>query len=705
MKRALFTLFAVLCLAAWATQQSAAQQTPYWSGGSSVGSPYLVNTELELAYLASDVSQGHNYAGQYFKLTANLNLGTAPYNQNQGWMPVGIGASANEHFKGHFDGNGKTISNLFINYPAVSYIGLFGVVDGGSVTNLGLININVSGNSLVGGVAGYLLNNAQISNCYSTGTVSGTVSGSGQCVGGIAGYLNTGSLTNCYSSCTVSGETLVGGVAGGVEGTGGNGSSLLRCYSTGAVSGVSAVGGVAGYATYSSLTDCAALNPTITASGTTVGRVLGAQAYCTLTNNMAWADVVAGNVAFSGIPSGSGNGGASVIGELIHNDGTLGNRFPNNNNPWTCVKGKLPGLGAAVGMPAHITVVFEGEGTSDSPYLVKSAQALAKLAEFINGSNMVYNTKYYRLEVNLDLSEYNASNSAFNNGKGWIPIGNNDGDFTAFRGFFDGNGKTVSNLYINDSELACAGLFGYITSGSIHHLTLNNVSVTGNQYAGSVLGAVNSSSGAFLSNCNVTGTVSVTGSAAVGGVVGLTDDASNGCNVVRCYATGAVSGASRVGGITGLIQAGSALYHCAALNISVKATGDYVARVLGQKAGYINENTAWAGMSDGSGTAFPAGDGAAHVNGESKTADEINADGTLGNRFTGASGWTTANGALPGFGGTVTVPHLQTEYNVNDVAVLNAIITAHSTALGAEWAVANPADGSVAPATPEGAVT
>ena len=165
-------------------------------------------------------------------------------------------------FTGNFDGQGHTISNLFINRPSGQYVGLFGY-NGASATvsNLGLLNVSITGNTAVGGVVGE--NHGTITGVYTSGSVTATNAGAG----GIVGY-NYGSLSNVYSTSAVSAPTIyAGGIAGlslgnisqayatgpvsGGSNVGGlvgySGGSVSQSYATGAVSGTSNVGGLVGY--------------------------------------------------------------------------------------------------------------------------------------------------------------------------------------------------------------------------------------------------------------------------------------------------------------------------------------------------------------------------------------------------------------------------------------------------------------------------
>lgn len=131
-------------------------------GDGSKASPFEIANGEQLANLAKTVNEGETYSGQFFKLTANIDLG-----ENE-WTPIG---GENNYFEGTFDGNGHTVSNFTINKPEESYIGLFGY-NKGTIMNLGVEKAEISGSVRVGGVCGY--NYGTIKNCYNTGAVSGT---------------------------------------------------------------------------------------------------------------------------------------------------------------------------------------------------------------------------------------------------------------------------------------------------------------------------------------------------------------------------------------------------------------------------------------------------------------------------------------------------------------------------------------------------
>lgn len=213
-----------------------------FSGGSgSPGDPYLISTASALAQLSVNVNNGLNYSGRYFKMTADivLNNNTSDYT-NWGdiepantWIPIGIEVSY--YFQGTFDGDGHTVSGIYINDPNSNSLGLFGRVFGNTIKNVGVINSYIKGGKRVGGIAGFCNGDSNVQNCYNTGSVSG----SGEYVGGVVGYGN--GVQYCYNTGSISGSGRVGGIVG--EGFG----TVKYCYNTGSVSGSSTrVGGVVG---------------------------------------------------------------------------------------------------------------------------------------------------------------------------------------------------------------------------------------------------------------------------------------------------------------------------------------------------------------------------------------------------------------------------------------------------------------------------
>ena len=156
--------------------------------------------------------------------------------------------------------------------------------------------------------------------------------------------------------------------------------------------------------------------------------------------------------------------------------------------------------------------------------------------------------------------------------KKFIPIGNSSTN--SFQGTFDGNDKTITGLYINQTRTSDVGLFGYVSNAEIKDLTMQNckVVVIGGD-VGNFVGYVNNK--LTISNCSTEET-EVSGIHYVGGIVG---DVSGTATITNCYNTGSVSGSSGAGGIVGRVWETATIANC--YNTGSVGGGDDVGGIVG----------------------------------------------------------------------------------------------------------------------------
>ena len=160
------------------------------------------------------------------------------WNDGAGWDPIGTFVPDDDslNFGATFDGNGHTISGLFINRGSTNLVGLFGSIDSSSVIrDTGLLSVNVTGHDYVGGLAGW--NSGTITASYATGSVTGDDE-----VGGLVGHKNLGPVTASYASGSVTAGDYVGGLVGYH-----NSGTITASYATGSVTGDDEVGGLVGH--------------------------------------------------------------------------------------------------------------------------------------------------------------------------------------------------------------------------------------------------------------------------------------------------------------------------------------------------------------------------------------------------------------------------------------------------------------------------
>jgi len=200
------------------------------AGAGTEGDPYVIKTLTQLQEMK-------DYLSAYFILANNINA-IATEQWGGGFEPIGISTP----FTGSFDGQGYRITNLYINRPTTSNIGLFSSLGTASVIkNIKLKDVNITGgNQYVGALVGLIIQPGTVSNCYSTGSVSGITA-----VGGLVGN-NRGDILDCYSRCSVMGTNMVGGLAGNNNAAVGYGTTT-NSYSAGVVIGGADTGGLVGW--------------------------------------------------------------------------------------------------------------------------------------------------------------------------------------------------------------------------------------------------------------------------------------------------------------------------------------------------------------------------------------------------------------------------------------------------------------------------
>ncbi len=227
------TLYAVWGDSSW----SGGTATAFAGGSGTKDDPYQISSAAELAYLAQRVnSQTSDPEYEYYELTGNISLG------NTEWVPIGLYGNDYQYFRGSFDGNGYTISDLRITKAYEGYVGIFGYAKGKkSYWESGkfgeLKNVAVSGdihgftmdNRYGDGYVGALLGRGlclNIDSCKATYVnVSGVSFADEGCLGCLLGDI-TGDIINCSAyTCFISldrdvnwGNLTVGQLSGCIDG-------------------------------------------------------------------------------------------------------------------------------------------------------------------------------------------------------------------------------------------------------------------------------------------------------------------------------------------------------------------------------------------------------------------------------------------------------------------------------------------------------
>lgn len=182
-----------------------------------------------------------------------------------------------------------------------------------------------------------------------------------------------------------------------------------------------------------------------------------------------------------------------------------------------------------------------GSGTSGDPYMLYNLTDLESISTL--GLD-----KYYKLANDIDASA--TQDASYNSGAGWLPVGNSS---TPFTGNFNGNGYTISGLYINRPSTNYVGLFGALY-GTITNVTLDTDengygSIEGADYVGGICGGLTRTS--TITYCNVY--IPITGVNYVGGILGFTGTNSTYILTLNhCNFNSDINATSYAGGIVGL---------------------------------------------------------------------------------------------------------------------------------------------------------
>jgi len=197
---------------------------------------YEIDNTGKLYWFAEQVNGGQY--GLNAKLTADITVNPGSFDAAGTYTAQGtesvrswirIGTTQVTYYQGTFDGQGHTVSGLYLASESENYVGLFGVAKG-TVKNVHLTNTYFKGNESVGGIVGYQFDNSSVTACSFHGMVTGSAN-----IGGIIGY-NCGDISYCYNSGTIYGISCAGGVSGCSMWQG----SIRNSYNMGTITGTTA---------------------------------------------------------------------------------------------------------------------------------------------------------------------------------------------------------------------------------------------------------------------------------------------------------------------------------------------------------------------------------------------------------------------------------------------------------------------------------
>ena len=509
----------LLCVASVPMQITSFAEEEYcpFSGGTGTeDNPYQIATAYDLRHLSELVNnpeETENYTKCYYIQTDDINLNDG----RDKFTPIGEWVENHVPFRGNYNGNYHKIKNLDVNND-LDYVGLFGIVMGGTISNLSVEGNVITTGAICGGIAGEISENTNIKNCSFTGNVSGNR----YAVGGIAGQLvRGGEVTSCYFNGNVDVKNVC---CGGIIGTLSDqkvvcNSKITNCYAVGTVKAESLYGGILG----------------------NTERNQNDSAY--VVENNYYLDSMS-NIGSSGVVT---NGCQSMDSDFMKNiDELLEKPFVHNDSSEL-------NDGYPVFEWQSIPYQFKGSGTADDPYQISSKEELEKMRDLVNSQFFTndYSNKCYIQTADIDLKN-----------EPWTPIGKrmvNNVDLSAplFWGSYNGNYHTIKNLFVTETEKnKYSGLFGsFRGNGIIENLIVYGEVKSNGGGVGGIAGEI-VNGGGTVKNCAFIG--NVCGHDAVGGIAGVIFQ--NG-SIDGCYHIGNISAIEEentrdIGGIVGQLFAG-----------------------------------------------------------------------------------------------------------------------------------------------------
>lgn len=219
----------------------------------------------------------------------------------------------------------------------------------------------------------------------------------------------------------------------------------------------------------------------------------------------------------------------------------------------------------------------EGDGSSNSPYIITKAAELAWFRDQVNSGKYRICAKIADNVEGIDMSTVcHAADASQNlNELSWEPIGND-----SYQGTFDGNNKTITNLYINANQNGMA-FFGYTLHSRIKNLTFGYANVTNTKYNTGIL-VGSAGYGSTLQNIMISTTCNVNGGIYTGGIAGDLDG-----NAYNCVNYATVQGQEDVGGLFGNYNGtGNSITACANYGDITASSND-----VGGLVGYFSSGT------------------------------------------------------------------------------------------------------------------
>jgi hypothetical protein len=382
-------------------------------------------------------------------------------NGYSGFQPVG---DEETPFTGSFDGNGYTISDLWIFRKTTENVGLFGKVSSSTIQRVTMVDANIVGEDNTGALVGYAVSNSTIQNIQlENNMVRAYLAYYG---GGLAGQVDESAISNIGNTGgTVHGS---GSVIGGIVGSLANYSTIDNASSSAHVDGGYAVGGLIGNMSNSTTTNSHA-----------TGNVRTDRSEYNFVKTGYAAGGLVGNVNYSVIENSYATGDVETRGEQA--GGFAGNVYQVNiTNSYAT--GNVTGINTTIGGNTYIPATLGGFiGRLDGTSLVENSYTTGDVqTEGDNVGGFVGMSNCY---VTVRRSYATGDAVGNDNVGGFVGSSSCEGPSTTFSVVFS-EGSVRGNDYVG-------GFGGYLSTATINDAYTSAVTVIGSDYVGGFAGSMN----------------------------------------------------------------------------------------------------------------------------------------------------------------------------------------------------------------------
>ena len=495
---------------------------------------YTINKASELAWLSASVNNNSvNLSGCTILLNSSLDFGGNEFTPIKNAYNItfnGQGHSiSNVTFVGQSTGYAALIELGYGDFKNVTFCNvksnaagsgragaLVGYFTGGSIENVHVKNIELTGFQKLGGLLAYITpdrgEDILVKNCSVEDVkISKNEQGEVYQAGGFIGYISSSNACSItLENCEVKGDIIINDTPE-LES-----SSSFNFYSAGFIGSIGST---------TDATKCVVIN----------------------LNNCKVGSVTA-TPALSVSPRSH-----ELFGDCVAEGYDLGGRIPNVIN----IDGKQY---VANG------VTKDAEGN----FYIANATGLKWVANVVNNTTpytpTLFDNKYVYLMNDIDL-----------NNEEWIPIGDDRSARTEFHGIFDGQNHTVKNVKItkktdrDDENKSSYGLFGNV-KGTVKNLTVENVSISGApKFIGALIGRLNDG---LVENCHVKNSTVECDNWTIGGLVGQLNNGT----IKDCSVEGTtIKGYAAVGGIVGIAlnKGERTIENCTVKNCTIDQNGSF----------------------------------------------------------------------------------------------------------------------------------